>query len=349
MKHKDKDTSMTANDTKTASPERILQLGLGFWGSKVVLTGVELGLFTELAQSPASAEELRARLGLGVRGTRDFFDALVALGLLEREEGVYRNSREADIFLDRNKPSYAGGMLEMANARLYPFWGSLAEGLRTGKPQNEDKVGGDFFAVLYEDEDRLRQFAQAMSGLSMGPAVAMAENFPWRDYKTLVDIGTAEGNLPVQIALRHPHLTAVGTDLPGLKPVFDDFAAANGVSDRVRFQANDFLNEPLPKADVVVMGHILHDWDLDQKYMLIRKAYDALPPGGAFIAYDTIIDDDRRENVLGLLMSLNMLIETPGGFDYTAADCRGWLAEVGFTESYAEHLVGPESMVVGKK
>jgi hypothetical protein len=340
---------MTTNETKTASPERIFQLGLGFWASKVVLTGVELGLFTDLAHGPTSAEELRTRLGLGSRGTRDFFDALVALGLLEREGEAYRNSPEADLFLDRNKASYAGGLLEMANARLYPFWGSLTEGLRTGRPQNEAKTGGDFFAALYQDEMRLRQFARAMTGLSMGPAIAIAEQFPWQDYRTLVDVGTAEGNLPVQVALRHAHVNGIGTDLPGLKPAFDDFAAANGVSSRLRFQANDFLNEPLPEADVIVMGHILHDWDLDQKYMLIRKAFDALPPGGSLIVYDTIIDDDRRANALGLLMSLNMLIETPGGFDYTAADCRGWLADIGFADSYAEHLAGPESMVVGKK
>ena len=97
------------------------------------------------------------------------------------------------------------------------------------------------------------------------------------------------------------------------------------------------------------MGHILHDWDLDQKKMLIRKAYDALPAGGSFIAFDAVIDDDRSQNAFGLLMSLNMLIETPGGFDYTGADCQGWLKEAGFRETRVEYLVGPDSMVVGVK
>lgn len=336
-------------ETNVISPERIFQLGLGFWGSKVLLSAVELGVFTELANGPATLDLLRERLGLNTRGTRDFFDALVSLGMLERVDGSYWNTPETDLFLDRNKPSYAGGLLEMANARLYPFWGSLTEGLQTGRPQNEAKTGGDFFAALYQDDARLRQFAHAMTGISMGPAIAIAEQFPWRDYRTLIDLGTAEGNLPVQVALRHPHITAAGTDLPQLEPAFNDFVAAHGLSDRLRFQTNDFLGELLPRADVIVMGHILHDWDLEQKRMLIRKAFDSLPEGGAILIYDMIIDDERRHNAMGLLMSLNMLIETPGGFDYTGADCRAWLAEAGFTQSYVEHLVGPESMVVGIK
>jgi hypothetical protein len=98
-----------------------------------------------------------------------------------------------------------------------------------------------------------------------------------------------------------------------------------------------------------MMGHILHDWDLETKQMLIRKAFDALAPGGALIVYESIIDDDRSGNTFGLLMSLNMLVETPGGFDYTGSDCMGWMKEAGFRETRVEHLVGPDSMVIGMK
>jgi len=152
----------------TTTPEQILQLGLGFWGSKTLLSAVELGVFTELGKSPLPGEELAARLDLHPRSWRDFFDALTALGMLEQDDGVYRNTPETARFLDRSKPSYIGGLLEMANARLYPFWSSLTEALRTGRPQNEAKHGGDFFAELYHDSGRLRQFLHAMTGLSMG-------------------------------------------------------------------------------------------------------------------------------------------------------------------------------------
>jgi hypothetical protein len=195
----------------------------------------------------------------------------------------------------------------------------------------------------------LKEFARAMTGLGMASAVAIAERFPWKRYQTFIDLGTAEGNLLVQVALRHAHLTGGGTDLPQLRPSFAEYVASFGLQERLCFHENDFLREPLPQADVLVLGHILHDWDLDTKRLLIAKAFAALPPGGALIVYDTIIDDERRRNVFGLLMSLNMLIETPGGFDYTGADCCTWLGDAGFRETYVEQLVGPESMVVGVK
>lgn len=334
----------------TITPDYIMQLGLGFWASKTLLSAVELDLFTEMAQGPARAEALSERLGLHPRGARDFLDALVALKVLERDaEGRYYNAPEAATFLDRSKPSYMGGMLEMANARLYPFWGSLTEALRTGRPQNEVKSGDDFFGALYADPARLEGFLSAMSGLSLGAARAMARKFPWGNYETFVDVGGAQGGLPVQLALAHTHLRGWNFDLPAVGPVFEKYVAAHGLSDRLKFYPGDFFKDPMPSADVLVMGHILHDWDLGEKRALLKKAYEALPAGGALVVYEALIDDGRRENATGLLMSLNMLIETPGGFDYTGADCQRWMRETGFRETRVEHLAGPDSMVVGIK
>jgi hypothetical protein len=332
------------------TPDAIMQLGLAFWGSKTLLSAVELGVFSELASAGSlEGDALRERLGLHPRSATDFFDALVALGMLEREDGRYANTPATELFLDRAKPSYLGGILEMNNARLYGFWGSLTEGLRTGAPQSEVKAGGNFFDALYADPERLAQFAQAMSGISGGAAQAIATKFPWSDRSSVIDIGCAEGAVPVQIALVHEHITGGGFDLPPIEPIFDDYVARSGLGERLSFTAGDFFADPLPKADVLVMGHILHDWDLDEKRLLLQKAYDALPEGGALIVYEALIDDERRSNAFGLLMSLNMLIETPGGFDYTGADCRTWMEEAGFRESYVEQLVGPDSMVVGIK
>jgi precorrin-6B methylase 2 len=332
------------------TPEAIMELGFAFWGSKTLLSAVELGVFSELADvGPLDGDTLRERLGLHPRSAADFLDALVGLGMLEHDDGHYSNTAQTELFLDRAKPSYVGGILEMANARLYPFWGSLTEGLRTGAPQNEAKHGENFFEALYAEPARLRQFAHAMSAISLGAGMAIAAKFPWRDHGSVIDIGCAEGAVPVQIALAHDHITGGGFDLPSLEPIFDEYVANLGLGDRLAFTAGDFFADPLPEADVLVMGHILHDWDLDEKRLLLRKAHEALPEGGALIVYDAIIDDERRENAFGLLSSLNMLIETPGGFDYTGADCRGWMRETGFRESYVEPLVGPDSMVVGVK
>jgi hypothetical protein len=331
------------------TPEPILQLGLGFWGSKALLSAVELGVFTELAKGPATEERLARALELHPRSARDFFDALVALGVLERNENLYSNTAEADMFLDRMKPSYIGGLLEMANARLYSFWGSLTEALQTGQPQNEAKAGGNFFETLYAEPARLGQFLHAMTGLSMGAHKAIAAKFPWGRYKTFVDVGCAEGGLPVQVALMHEHISGGGFDLPPAEPFFREYVRSFGLEERLRFYSGDFFADSLPQADVLAMGHILHDWDLEEKKTLLAKAHDSLRDGGALIVFESIIDNERRKNSFGLLMSLNMLIETPGGFDYTAAMCEDWLRGVGFRETYVEHLAGPDSMVVGLK
>ena len=332
------------------TPDQIMQVGLGFWASKTLLSAVEMELFTELARQPESGEALRDRLGLHHRSSQDFLDALVALGFLERRDGVYHNTPSTNLFLDKRKPSYVGGILEMANQRLYHFWGGLTEALRTGQLQNEARSGGTpFFQALYADPARLKGFLAAMTGLSHGANVAIARQFPWHEHETFVDVGTAQGDLAVQIALANEHLTGVGFDLPEVAPIFEDYVEGHGVRERLRFAAGDFFAEDLPKADVLLMGHILHDWSLDEKRTLIRKGYEALPEGGALIVYETIIDDDRSTNAFGLLMSLNMLIETEHGFDYTAADCRGWMTDAGFSTTRAEHLVGPDSMVIGVK
>jgi hypothetical protein len=328
-----------------------MQVGLGFWASKTLLSAIEMEVFSELARHPEDLDTLQGRLGLHPRAARDFFDALVALGFLDRSaDGKYHNTASTAAFLDKRKPSYIGGVLEMANHRLYPFWANLTTALRTGKPQNEARDGGtELFTALYADPDRLKEFLKAMTGISRGANMAIAHKFPWKLYKSAVDAGTAQGDLIVQVALANPHLKCIGFDLPEVGPVFEDYAAANGVADRVTFNGGSFFNDPIPKADVVMFGHILHDWSLDEKRILIRKAYEAVPEGGAVIIYDSIIDDDRRKNAFGLLMSLNMLIETLAGFDYTGADCRGWLDEAGFKETRVEHLVGPDSMVIGIK
>ncbi|MDP9237528.1 MAG: acetylserotonin O-methyltransferase [Chloroflexota bacterium] len=331
------------------TPDKIMELGFGYWGSKALLSAVELGVFTELAKGPLDADPLRQRLGLHSRSACDFFDALVALGMLNRDQGAYSNTPETDVFLDKAKPSYLGGILEMHNDRLYGFWSSLTEGLRTGKPQNEAKTGGSFFEVLYQDEARLRGFLQAMTGLSGGVGAAMAREFPWQKHKTFIDIGGAQGGLTVLIAQAHPHLSGGNFDLPMVGPIFEEYVASFGLSDRLKFQAGDFFADPLPKADVLIMGHILHDWNLDEKRALLAKAYEALPSGGALIVYEAIIDDERKTNAFGLLMSLNMLIELEGGFDYSGADCIGWMRDAGFRDPYVTHLAGPDSMVVGIK
>lgn len=331
------------------TPAKILQTGLAFWNSKLLLSAVELEIFTKLSGGPLDADDLIHHLNIHPRAARDFFDALVAAGFLRRENGRYSNTPETGTFLVKSKPSYIGGILEMSANRLYSDWGFLTEALKTGTGPKKSKSASDPFEKLYETPEKLKEFLSAMTGISMASNVEIGRKFDWKKYRSFVDVGAAQGGLAVQIALQNPHLSGTGYDLARVRPVFEEYVKSFGLSERLGFQRGDFFKEELPPADVIIMGHILHDWDLETKRMLIAKAHRALAEGGAFIVFESIIDDDRSKNLFGLLMSLNMLIETPGGFDFTGADCQRWMREAGFRETRVIHLQGPDSMVVGIK
>ena len=335
------------------TPDRIMQIGMGFWASKTLLSAVELELFTSLGPDAKTGAEIGERLGLHPRSQYDFLDALVSLGLLERDghgpQARYRNTDETAAFLDKSQPSYVGGILEMANSRLYGFWSNLTEALHTGAPQNETKSGGDFFGVLYADERRLEEFLRAMQGIQMGNFLALLEQVDLSSAATLCDVGGANGTLCGLAVQRYPHLAATVFDLPPVAPIAKRHLAAMGVDKRVQVVAGDFFADDLPRADVIVMGNILHDWDEEQKTTLIAKAHKALNDGGRLIAIENVIDDARRQNTFGLLMSLNMLIELPGGFDYTGVQFDRWCVEAGFARTEILALAGPSSAAIAYK
>jgi hypothetical protein len=340
--------------TTSPTPDAILQTAFGFWNSKVVLTAVTFDLFTKLGQGTLTGPELGKELGLHPRGIADFLDALVAMKFLEREgdgpDAKYSNTPATALYLDRNSARYIGGIPEMLNARLFKYWHDLPEALRTGQPQNETKHGGkSIFEELYADRPKLEQFLDAMTGLSRINFEALAEKVDFSRYHTLCDVGGATGLLCIEVAKRHPHIKCISFDLPQVEPVAKKHIAAAGLTDRIRTVCGDFFHDPLPKAGVITMGMILHDWNLEKKMQLIRAAYGALPSGGAFIAVEALIDNARRENVFGLLMSLNMLIEFGDAFDYSAADFEKWCREVGFKRFEVIHLAGPSSAAIAYK
>ncbi len=339
------------------SPQSIMQIGTGFWASKIILAAVKFELFTILAENktmPATEIKESLKLKCTDRNVYDFLDALTAFSFLKREgileTAKYTNSMDTDFFLDKKKPSYIGGILEMLNNRLYKFWGNLEEGLMTGLPQNEVKYGSkNLFEELYSIPERLNEFVGAMSGIQMGNFMAFAEKFDFSRYKTLTDVGGASGMLSLMVARHQAHMICTSFDLAPVEPIAKKTIEHFHLSDRVKTASGDFFSEPLPKADIIVMGNILHDWDEEKKIMLMKKAYEALPPGGAFVAIESVIDDERKQNAFGLMMSLNMLIETGKGFDYTFADFNKWAKIAGFKTTSIIALAGPSSAAIAYK
>jgi hypothetical protein len=342
--------------TNQPSPDNILKIGTGFWASKILLTAVSFQLFTKLAEKKTmTAKDVKDILGLKCtdRNVYDFLDALTGFGFLNREgildAAVYSNTIDTDTFLDKNKPSYIGGILEMMDNRLYGFWGNLSEALLTGLPQNEAKRSEDFFGLIYRDPDKLKEFVNAMSGIQMGNFMAFAQKFDFTPYKTLIDVGGSSGLLSLMVAKYNLHMHCTSFDLPPVEPIANATIQHFGLSDRVKAAGGDFFTMPIPNADIVVMGNILHDWDEENKIALMKKAYESLPANGAFVAIEGIIDDERKHNVFGIMMSLNMLIETGTGFDYTFADFNKWAAIAGFKSTSLLPLAGPSSAAIAYK
>jgi hypothetical protein len=341
------------------SPAKIMQIGMGFWASKALLAAVQFKLFTRLAGGALQAREIKEQLSLGCtdRHIYDWLDTLVSLGLLKREglleTARYSNTPDTEMFLDRNRPSYIGGILEMGNNRLYGFWGSLEEALQTGRQQNEGKDAKEnnmnFFSDLYKDPVKLSEFMDAMSGIQLGNFMALTKKFDFSPYQTLADVGGADGLLSMMICRAYPQIHCTSFDLPPVEPLAKKRVEQMKMSDRITVQSGDFLHDALPQAQVITMGNIIHGMNEETKQQLIDKVYATLPSNGVFITIENIIDNDRRENTFGMLMSLNMLIENGDAFDYTPADFARWTKAAGFKRTEIIPLAGPTSAAVAYK
>ena len=332
-------------------PQHILEMGMAFWPSRLIITAVESGVFTALSAGPLAGPELIEALGWHPRAAGEVLDALVTLGLLRRDRsGRYSNTLRSALFLDRTKPSYAAGLMELSSKRLYDLWGGLPGLLRTGLPAaKEGQAEAEFFPSLYSDPVAMREFLIGMTGVSTGEATLLAVRFPWKRFRTFVDIGSAQGALPVRVALTHPHLRGSGFDFAEVRPVFEEYVALFGLQDRVGFIAGNCLDGTLPSADVLSFGHVFHGFNRAVRSELVGKAYAALPPGGALIVYDAMIPRGRRQKYASLLSSLNVMLETREGYECSVGECVDMFREHGFVRIKARHLIGPTSAVFGFK
>lgn len=336
-------------------PSRIIQTGMGFWASKVLLSAVKLRLFTILAGRALKGSQIRDILKLQTtqRHVYDWLDALVSLGFLKRDgllgEALYTNTPDSNYFLDQNKLSYIGGILELNNNRLYDSWSNLEEGLLTGLPQNETKNAGINFSEMYSDPVKLQEFMDAMSGIQMSNFMVLASKFNFSNFATMADIGGADASLSIQVCRRHQDIVCTSFDLPEVASVAARKISQYNLDNRIDVIVGDFMEDPLPEAKVITMGNILHGLNEDNKQFLLNKVYKALPKNGVLIVIENIIDNDRRQNTFGLLMSLNMLIENGDAFDYTLNDFEGWAGKAGFKKAEIMNLTGPTSAIITYK
>lgn len=334
--------------TRWAGAHEVIAQAMAFQPAKLVLTALDLGLFTLLAEGSATEEQIRERLGLHRRGTRDFLDALTELGLLEWQDGRFRNGPAAGGFLVRGGEGYLGGFLGMADRVMYPAWGRLVDLLRTGKPQAATFQSEDMFGELYSNQDEKARFISMAEDASRPLIPALVRSFDWGSYKSVLELGGCRGNVLANLVRAYPHLDGTVFDLPPLRAAFDDHMAILGMTGKVAFHAGDFFADPLPEADVLMIGHSLIDWDDDQRRELITRTYPAIRPGGAFLVWDPMIVDDAESYLRNLICSLNLQLMTPRGGGYRIQECAEWMRAAGYTDVSHRSLGHDVTLVVAR-
>lgn len=333
------------------SPDRVQQMLLGFWVSRTLFTGVELGVFDELSKGPASAEVLAYRIRLHPRALERLLNALVALGLLRQENGRYANTLEAETYLVKDRPTYLGGPVEHMARLHWRLWEYLPDAIRENAPRVKQVFGPSFdlFQALAADPQRLRAFVQGIT-LTLPTAQEIVEAYDFSPHRLLLDVGGGSGALCIAAVQRYPRLRAIVLEQPLVAAVARENIEAHGVADRVSVVEGDFFRkETIPTgADVVALGWVLHDLSPQQARHVLRNCYDVLQPGGAILVCEKLLEEHRTGPLLTVLLNLHDLVAT-GGEEHTASEYQQWLAEAGFTDFSVHILHGPRDLIVGWK
>jgi ubiquinone/menaquinone biosynthesis C-methylase UbiE len=325
----------------------------GFWVFKTLAAADELGLFDQIARRKGvTSATLAEALGIAPRPAEMLLTGCAALGLLEKRRGAYHNTPLAETYLVRGEPYYFGGMLAMANQRLYPAWGRLSDAIRRNAPTSWDPAKQ---ANLFEGSDpaMLAHFWEGMHSVSSSTGAALARAVDFKPFTRVLDVGGGSGAIDIQLCTRHRHLRATVYDLPHVVEIAATKIAAAGLSDRVGTAAGNFFTDPAYPAghDAIVMSLIMHDWSEADDRRILEKCYAALPRGGAVIICELLVNDEKTGPVPGAMMSLNMLVETEGGRNYTGAEYTRWLKDIGFRRIRTVRFAAPgaDAAVIGFK
>ncbi|WP_267242533.1 methyltransferase [Streptomyces sp. PR69] len=342
---------MTAHASEEAvHPGAVLAQAMAFQPARLVLTGIEIGLFSALAEQPDTEAGIRRRLGLHTRGTDHFLAALAELGFLEcSASGVYANSRVAQRFLTPGDDAYLGGFLKVAGQVMYPAWDRLGEALRTGAPQAATYTGEDMFGELYESDEKKDGLVGMAEDASRPLIPALTESFDWAKRSSVLELGGCRGNVLAGLVKAHPHLDARVFDLPQLEGDFTAHMASIGMTGRVRYHGGDFFADPLPQADVLMIGHALVDWNDEQRLQLVKNTFAAVRPGGAFLVWDPVIVEDDESYLRNLIRSLNLQLMTPHGKGYRFEQCAEWMREAGYADVTRTSLGHDVTLVIARK
>ena len=345
----------TSDAMKTASlsPISLMQLASSFWAFKTLSTAVELDLFTHMAQSGSlTVEQFAAVHGFAARPAEMLLAGCASLGLLQRSGSGYGNTALAAEFLVRGRPYYFGGFVTMLDKRLYAGWDKLPDAMRNNRPTTWDPSK---HSSLFDGADpaMMATFWEAMHSLSTFTARTLGEAVDFSRFRRLLDVGGGSAAFDIELCRRYPQLRTTVYDLPFVTEIATRNVREAGLDGRIAMHGGNFFTDPQFPAghDIVLFSMIMHDWDEQQDRELLRKCYQTLPSGGIVVICELLVNDEKTGPPAAALMSLNMLVETEGGRNYTPSEYRGWLEATGFRNVEVKwfEAAGANGVVIGHK
>lgn len=303
----------------------------GFRRSKTLFAAVELGVFDVLYERPHSLAELSQRISASEDGMERLLDACVGLGFLHRQGRDYANTAVANKYLTSGSPDRMTGYLKYSNDAGWKLWGDLEGAVREGSHRWKSVYGwdGPIFSHFFRDDQAKREFLMGMHGFGLISSPAVVEAVDLSPYSTFVDLGGATGHLAIAACERYRHLRGVVFDLPEAVALAKEMTGDTLVADRLEVVAGDFFVDPLPPGDVYALGRIVHDWSVPKIMTLLTRIFDALPPGGALLIVEKVLEDDKSGPGWAQMQNLNMLTCTEGK-ERTFAEYDELLRSVGF-------------------
>lgn len=324
---------------ESVSPEPILRLASGFMAAKHLFAAAELGLFEALADAPATLDALAARTGLTHRAARISADAMVALGMLERDGDLYRNSLAAFQYLAGRSPADLRPLLRFWDKISYPTWEALAEALGSGPPQQ-----------VFDLDDAQQEIVSAgIEAVLAGPASALGEVVDFSAHRRLLDVGGGTGSWSIATVQRHPHLRATVFDLPVTASIARRRVEEAGLADRIAVVAGDAMVEQLPDGhDVLLVANLVHYWSPEGNLALLRRVRDAASAGGRLLLADFWTDPTHTQPVHAALMAGEFAVHLREGDVYSVEEVRGWLPDAGWRFVQHTPLTGPQSLIIAE-
>jgi SAM-dependent methyltransferase len=333
--------STQTGQERSWTPASIRELAMGFQASRVLLTAVELRVFSVLADEGLTSAEIAGRVGGDPRATDRLLNAVCALGLLNKRGGRFRNTPDSRRYLDGTSPEYSAGLGHTVS--MWRAWSGLTDAVREGRPSLRASINdrGDawlepFIAAMHY---RAAQQAPRVAGLLGLDGVARA-----------LDVGGGSGAFAMAFARQQPGLSAVVFDLPNVVPLTQKYIADEGLASRVTTAVGDYLVDPMPGGfDLVFLSAVVHSNSPDENAALIRSCAASLNPGGRVAVVDFVMDEDRLAPESGAFFALNMLVATDHGDTFTEAEIRGWLTSAGLERGPRIDAGFGSAIVIGVK